>query len=75
MQVRIKLMGTLQPKSPEGGTLQVPEGATVEAVLRLLEISSGGIQVFLINGSPKRDLSHQLEADDELTVLGPVGGG
>lgn len=75
MQIRLKLMGTLQAKTPEGGALEVPEGATVQDVLESLDVAAGQVQVVTINGTPKRDFAIQLQPDDELVVLAPVGGG
>jgi len=75
MQVQVKLMGALKKKTPEGGKLDLPDGATITNALEVLDISRANVQVVSINGSFERDLSRPLDAGDELTVLAPVGGG
>ncbi len=75
MQVRVKLMGALKAKAPAGDTLELPEGATIEAVFNALDIDSQAIQVVMLNNRPQTDRDHTLSADDELTILPPVGGG
>ena len=75
MQVRLKLMGILKDKAPDGGSIELADGATIENVLQQLEIPVDSVQVFTVNGSLIRDRSHVLSEDDELTVLPPVGGG
>ena len=75
MQVRVKLMGALKAKSPAGGTLEVPEDATIDAVLETLNIDSNSVHIVIVNNKPQGDRSQTLSADDELTILPPVGGG
>lgn len=75
MEIRIKLMGMLKDKAPPGGTLDVPEGATIEDALTALKIPVDSVQVFTINGQLVRDRARRLNTGDELSVLPPVGGG
>ena len=75
MRVQLKLMGFLKAKTPADGELQLPEGGTIEDVLRALEIAVESVQVFTVNGNFVRDRNHTLADGDELTVLPPVGGG
>jgi len=75
MQIRVKLMGTLKARTPPGGTLEVPDGATIDDVLRALSIESPALRVFTVNGQFERDRNRVLAADDELTAVPPVGGG
>ena len=75
MNIRIKLMGVLRDKIPPDGTLQMQPGATIEDVLRQLDISTTLVQVISVNGQFQRDHSHVLSPDDELLVLPPVAGG
>ena len=75
MQVRVKLMGVLKAKSPEGDKLELPDGSTVRQALVVLDISTDRVHVFSINGTLERNLDRRLEPNDELTVLAPVGGG
>ena len=75
MQLHVKLMGMLRPKTPPGGEIEVPDGATVEAVLQSLDIAAGQVQLVTVNGRPETDRSHTLAAEDDLMVIPPVGGG
>jgi sulfur carrier protein ThiS len=75
MRIRLKLMGTLKAKMPPGGTLEVADGATIEDALHALEITSAKIRVFTVNGQFERDRARVLAANDELSVIPPVGGG
>jgi molybdopterin converting factor small subunit len=75
MKIRIKLMGVLKDKTPADGTLDVPHGATIEEVLRVLDISTQTVQVCTVNGTLERNLQRTLAVDDELSVVPPVGGG
>lgn len=75
MRIRLKLMGVLKAKTPVGGALDVPEGATIADVLQALDIAPERLRVFTINGQFERDRARVLAPDDELTVIPPVGGG
>ena len=75
MQIRLKLMGMLKAKTPAGGVLEVGDGATIEDVLRALEIAPQTVRVFTVNGEFERNRSRVLAADDELAAIPPVGGG
>ena len=75
MRLRVKLMGALKAKAPAGGTLELPEDATIAAVLEALNIDSNSVHIVIVNNKPQGDRSHALSADDELTILPPVGGG
>lgn len=75
MQVHVKLMGVLKAKTPDGGTLDLSDGATVQEALTLLDIPTARVQVVSINGTIEHDFDHALAPEDQLTVLAPVGGG
>lgn len=75
MRIRLKLMGLLKAKTPEGGALDVAEGATIEDVLRTLDIAPHAVLALSVNGRLERDRGRSLVAGDELTVIPPVGGG
>jgi sulfur carrier protein ThiS len=68
-------MGVLKPKTPPGGELEVADGATIEDVLRALEIAPQAIRAFTVNGHFERNRSRVLAANDELVAIPPVGGG
>jgi hypothetical protein len=75
MLIRLKLMGMLKARTPPGGALEVADGATIDDVLRALDIVSPALRVFTVNGVFERDRSRVLAPDDELTAIPPVGGG
>ncbi len=75
MHVRLKLMGMLKAKTPASGAIEVTDGATIDDVLRALEIAPQSIRVFTVNGEFERDRSRVLAPNDELTAVPPVGGG
>jgi sulfur carrier protein ThiS len=75
MRIRLKLMGMLKARTPEGGVLEVADGATIDDVLHALEIAPQRLRVFTVNGQFERDRSRALAPNDELTVIPPVGGG
>jgi sulfur carrier protein ThiS len=75
MQIRLKLMGMLKTRTPPGGALEIAGGATIDDVLRALDINSPAIRVFTVNGEFERNRSRVLAANDELSAIPPVGGG
>ena len=75
IQVHVKLMGMLKEKTPDGGMLELADGATVAAALERLQIPPQSVQLVTLNGQLVRDPNRPLTADDELTILPPVGGG
>ena len=75
MLVHLKLMGTLKTKTPPGGTLELPDNATIASVLQALDIRAESVQVFTVNGQLERNRDRVLGPNDELSVLPPVGGG
>ena len=75
MIVRLKLMGVLKAKTPQHGQLEIEDKATIEDVLRALDVPVESVQVFTVNGSLERDRSRVLSDGDEVSVLPPAGGG
>ena len=75
MLVRVKLMGAFKSKNPPGGTLQLPDKATINDALAALEIDGKRVQIVMVNSKPQPNRAQPLSENDELTVLSPVGGG
>jgi len=75
VRIRLKLMGVLKPRTPAGGAVEVADGATIDDVLRALDIAAPSLRVFTVNGVFERDRARVLAHDDELIVIPPVGGG
>jgi sulfur carrier protein ThiS len=75
VQVRLKLMGMLKARTPPGGAIEVADGATIDDVLRALDIAPQTVRVFTVNGEFERDRARVLAPNDELSAIPPVGGG
>jgi len=75
MQIHVKLMGALKEKEPPKGVLKVSEDATIEMVLGQLEITPQQVQIVMVNSRPQPNRTVVVNANDELTILAPVGGG
>ncbi len=75
MRIRLKLMGMLKARTPPGGAIEMADGATIDDVLRTLDIAPQTVRVFTVNGEFERDRSRVLAPDDELSAIPPVGGG
>ena len=75
MEVRLKLMGILRAKTPDGGKLELPETATVEDVFQTLDIDPTHVNLVTVNSEHVRDHSRALSDGDEVMLLPPVGGG
>ena len=75
MRIRLKLMGVLKARTPEGGVLEVAEGATIEDALHALGLAPQATHAVTVNGQLARDRRRVLAPDDELTIIPPVGGG
>jgi sulfur carrier protein ThiS len=75
MEITVKLVGTLRKMTPEGGKLELAEGATLADTLAALAIPHERILAVSLNGEIERDLTRILAAGDDLTVLPPVAGG
>lgn len=75
MRIRLKLMGMLKARTPPGGALEVADSATIDDVLRALDIAPQSVRAFTVNGEFERDRRRVLAPDDELAAIPPVGGG
>ena len=73
--VQIKLMGVLKGKTPVDDQLELDDGASIEDVLRALDVPVDSVQVFTVNGALERDRGRKLADGDALSVLPPAGGG
>ena len=80
MQIELEVFATLRDRLkdqlPSGrGTLEVPDGATIEQVAEQLDITLAPSCVIMVNGQMERDRTRQLEAESKLTLIPPVAGG
>ena len=49
MQIRIKCFATLSDHTPEGGSLQLPEGATVMDAMALIGLKEADVKLIFVN--------------------------
>jgi molybdopterin synthase sulfur carrier subunit len=74
MEIKLSLLGVLKDRTPEGGLLELPEGASIQDAIAVLELPKS-IHLASINGEFKRELDMTLNDGDELIILPPVAGG
>ncbi len=78
MRINIKLMGALrnQLSNTKGSTeVDIESGATVDSVLKKLELPAGRVHLVMVNGTMEHDRGRLLADGDELTLFPPVAGG
>jgi molybdopterin converting factor small subunit len=75
MQIRVNLMGGLKAQAPENNSIDLPDGSTIDDLLAALEVDPAFVQTVMLNNKPQKDRTRVISADDELTLLPPVGGG
>lgn len=80
MVVRVKLMAALRSKLPadaKGGVaeIELPDQATVAALLERLGIDGGHIHLVMVNGEQEPNRQRLLADGDEVVVFPPVAGG
>jgi molybdopterin converting factor small subunit len=74
MQIRIKCFATLSGHTPEGGSLQLPEGATVMDAAALIGLKEEDVKLIFVN-SKSAGFDTVLADDDQLGIFPAVGGG
>ena len=74
MQIRIKCFATLSDHTPQGGSLQLPEGATVMDAMTLVGLKETDVKLIFVN-SKSAGLDTVLVDDDQLGIFPAVGGG
>lgn len=74
MDITIKLFANLRETREKESVMEVPEGISVEEVVRLLEIPVEEAAIIMINGRGKK-LDAILKDNDVLALFPPVGGG
>jgi molybdopterin synthase sulfur carrier subunit len=77
--VHVKLFATLRGYRPglglgEAFPVELPDGATVGQLVRLLGLPEEEVKMIFVNGIV-RDREHVLADGDELGIFPPVGGG
>ena len=74
MQIEIKCFATLSDFTPEGNTLAVDDGATIQQVIDTLGITVEDVKIMFINGKHE-SLESVLKEGDRLGLFPAVGGG
>jgi sulfur carrier protein ThiS len=74
MKIKISMMGMLKEYEPENNEFEAIEGMTVDELLHTLEIADKAT-VFFVNDTLRINRETVLQENDEVTFIGPVGGG
>jgi sulfur-carrier protein len=79
MHVNVKVFATLKRYLPEERAkrafdLEVPDGATLDDVVRLIGLPAAEVKVTFVNGRTEA-LSCALHEGDEVGIFPPIGGG
>jgi len=74
MRVKIKLFATLRNYGPEEQETELPENATLEDALTLLNLPEKIPVLKIVNGE-HRNLKHLLKEGDEIALFPPIAGG
>ncbi len=80
MRIELRLFASLRKKLPPGSPrgkcdLELPDNATVAAVLTHMDIPFASAQMVLVNGEHDRDFDRPLRDGDVLSIFPPVAGG
>ncbi|HSB30693.1 MAG TPA: MoaD/ThiS family protein [Candidatus Sulfobium mesophilum] len=74
MKVRIKLFATLRQFGPEEQVVILPEGATVQDAINLLNLPKKIPLLRIVNGEHRPPL-YPLKDGDDLALFPPIAGG
>ncbi len=80
MQIELRLFASLRKLLPAGSprgkcTLELPDGTTIGAVCKQMQIARASAQMVLVNGEHNRDFARVLHDGDVLSIFPPVAGG
>jgi molybdopterin converting factor small subunit len=74
MKVKIKLFATLRNYGPEEQEVELPENATLEDAIKLLNLPEK-IPLLKIVAGEHRPGNHPLKEGDEIALFPPIAGG
>ncbi|MEK6742980.1 MAG: MoaD/ThiS family protein [Nitrospirota bacterium] len=74
MKVKVKLFALLRQFGPDEQTVELPEGTTIDDVVRSLKLP-GTIRLLRIVNGEHRPEDHVLKDGDELALFPPIAGG
>ena len=84
MQIQVRLFASLRDRLPAGargrGSLELPDGASLQHLLDELEIEPRLAQMVLVDGQPaprdrRERLAMVLQHDQTISIFPPVAGG
>jgi len=78
VRVDVRLYASLADRygrRPEGGAMELPEGATVGALLSAFGIDPDEVHLVIIDGRIVRDLQSPIRDGARIALFPPVGGG
>lgn len=77
MHVKVELQSYLQEYSPDGQSTfdhELPDGATVDNLIRSLGLPEEMASVIIVNGT-SADFDDPLQEGDRVTLIPPLAGG
>ncbi len=74
MRVKVKLFATLRRFGLEEQEIDLPENATIEAVVKLLNLPEKLCTLRIVNGEHRKP-TYTLKEGDELALFPPIAGG
>lgn len=74
MQIKVRLFATLREGRGKEVLLDVPEAATAQDIIDLLQIAKQDVAILLINGRDGK-MDTPLSTSDMVSIFPPVGGG
>jgi molybdopterin converting factor small subunit len=74
MKVKVKLFALLRQFGPDEQTVELPEGTTIDDVVRSLKLP-GTIRLLRIVNGEHRPADHVLKDGDDLALFPPIAGG
>ena len=80
MQIQLEVFGTLRDRLKERlpggrGTVEVPDGASVDQLAAVLAVPIVANCVVMVNGQQDRDRTRPLAPNAKVTLIPPVAGG
>lgn len=74
MQIEVKLFATFRRGRWKSKVLNVDDEATIEDILKLLDIETSSLGIAMVNGSHS-SVDARLKENDVLAIFPPSGGG
>ncbi len=75
ISITVKLFADLQEYGPAKALLDVPEGSTINTILKKYRIPKEKKIIMLVNRLPRYDKNYVLNNDDTLSIFPPLAGG